>query len=255
MTTKKTILGLVAALPGEARSVLGIRRWRRSDGWKVRHQTVDNGLDLVCVRSGMGAENAYGAARWLARHGVTALAAMGISGGLNPDLKPGDIVVPELIMEYGNGRPHKRWMTDSDFVHRFHAISNRLGLAVYRGAILSTEKPVLTTPGKTALYTTTGAQAVDMESAAVARAAAEAGLAVVVLRAICDRATDDVSQAQFNLLDTDGTIRWPFLAVTLLHRPDRISGLIGRGRQYAKGLSALKRGWRLQVKHRINCAR
>lgn len=251
MTTKKTILGLVVALPAEARSILGHRRLHRLDGWKVRHRTFDDGLDLVCVRSGIGAGNAYEAARWLARRGVTALAVMGVSGGLNPDLKPGDIIVPELILEHRNGKRKHKWMTDSKCVDRFHALSTREGISVYHGAILSTEKPVLTIPDKASFYAATGAQAVDMESAAVARAAAEADLSVFALRTICDSAADDVSEAQFNLLDTDGTLRWPFLAVTLLHRPDRIPDLIRRGRQYAKGLSALNRGWRLQVKHRL----
>ena len=255
MTTKKTILGLVVALPAEAGSILGMRRWRRLDGWKVHHRTVDDGPDLICVRSGVGAGNAYRAARWLVRRGVTALAVTGVSGGLNPDLKPGDIIVPELILEHRNGKQNHKWMTDLKCVDRFHALSILEGICVYPGAILSTERPVLTIPDKVSFYATTGAQAVDMESAAVARAAAEADLSVFALRTICDSAADDVSEAQFNLVDTDGTLRWPFLAVMLLHRPDRIPDLIRRGRQYAKGLSALKRGWRLQIKHRISCAR
>ena len=157
MTTKKTTLGLVVALPAEARSILGKQRLHRLAGWNVRHRTFDDGLDLVCVRSGIGAGNAYEAARWLARRGVTALAVMGVSGGLNPDLKPGDIIVPELILEHRNGKQDHKWMTDSKCVDRFHAFSTLEGISVYHDAILSTEKPVLTIPDRASFYSATAA--------------------------------------------------------------------------------------------------
>jgi adenosylhomocysteine nucleosidase len=86
----------------------------------------------------------------------------------------------------------------------------------------------------------TGAAAVDMESAAVARAAAEAGLPCVAIRAIADGADDDLPRGIESLVTRDGRTRfrglWP-----LLLEPSQIPLLLRLGRRSAAACRVLRR--------------
>ncbi len=245
MTNKQSILGVVAALPAEAEKIAGRRGWRRQEGWNIRIVTVSDGMNLMCVCCGMGAENAFKASCWLIEQGISALAVLGVSGGLNPALKSGDWVVPEAIIEFRSGRPYREWGPESRFVNRFRECTQSENLSINGGSILTVPFPVLTRNEKTSLYSVTGAQAVDMESAAVARAASDKKLPMFALRTICDTAADDIAAEYLNLLNPHGAIRWPFLLAYLLRRPYRVVDLIRHGRRFSVALSALGRGWRL----------
>ncbi len=241
----ETTLGLVVALPAEARMVAGRRGWRRQERWKVLNRTHAGGTDLIFVCCGMGIENAYRAACWLIDQGITTLAALGVSGGLNPDLLSGDLVVPETILEARTGGVCRKWIPESRFVNRLREGALLVNLSVRGGSIVTTPMPVLTRQEKTSLYSDTGAQAVDMESAAVARAAADRGLPMFALRTVCDTASDDLPAKYMDFIAPDGSVRWSLLPAYLLRRPSRMGQLIRHGKRFSDALSALGRGWRL----------
>ena len=243
-------LGLIAALPAEARTIAGRRGWRRRNGWKIFHGTPVEETTLMCVCCGMGAENAYHAACWLIAQGVSALSVMGVSGGLNPDLTSGDMVVPESILEARCGRPCRQWIPEPRLADAFRERVRRAHAAVTGGAILTAEAPVLTRQQKAALFAATGAQSVDLESAAVARAAAAGNLPMFAFRTIADTAADDVAAEHLDLIKPDGSIRWLFLMGYLLRRPGRLAELIRHGRRFSDALCALGRGWRLYGRSR-----
>ena len=75
-------IGLVVALPAEARALIGYGRWQRTEGYLFRCSRLNNRTDLVVVRSGLGLENASSASQRMVAEGVVALGVSGVSGPL-----------------------------------------------------------------------------------------------------------------------------------------------------------------------------
>lgn len=158
------IAGVIAPLVVEARTA---RPLRHGD-WRVVH-------------SGVGAKRARAAALSLFAAGADRLLVWGTAGGLVPELRPGTLVVPRSVRdEVGT-----HYRTDTAW---HEAIRARLPPAVpcVDTALVSVNTPVIDAADKHALAYRTGAEAVDMEAAAVTALAAELGVPCVVVRAIAD---------------------------------------------------------------------
>jgi len=242
-------LGLVVALPAEARALLGRGLWQRLEGRIVRRKRLDNGTRLICVRSGVGIENALFSARWLVTKGVRALAALGVGGGLYPGIKAGDVVIAEAVFENGSGEKDRVWDTDLICRKLAHASLKAEGVPVYLGPVITTRQAVLTVQRKRSLYKQSQALAVDMESGGVARAAKEANLPFFALRAICDPADRSVPRELFDCLCDRGQVRVPFLLWKLLCNPFLLTDLLRIKKRFAIALASLKRGWQVQIKN------
>jgi adenosylhomocysteine nucleosidase len=144
------------------------------------------------------------AAGWTPGFAVSA----GVCGGLDPRLAPGALVVPERVLA-----------PDGEFV-MVSAALRRLALDRVERAIalrsLATSNEVLaTSDAKAGLRARTGAGAVDMESAAILRRAAAAGIPALVVRAVSDTADEAVPAALRRLVTPDGRVR-PAKAVAAL---------------------------------------
>jgi len=107
------------------------------------------------------------------------------------------------------------------------------------GALFGDGAILATSAAKAALHARTGAAAVDLESAAVARAAARHGLPFAVLRAVCDPAGRDLPRAALIALDSQGRIGTLRIAAAILSRPGDIPALIALGRDAARARHAL----------------
>lgn len=242
----KPALGLVVALAAEGRALLGTRGWLRAGGRRVRDMRLPDGTRLLCARSGVGADRALSAARWLVGEGVTALAVIGVSGGLDPSLESGDLVVAETVLEYGGGAARREWSTDAVSTGLLHATLAAESLPVRRGAVIAASRAVLTTEGKGPLHGRWGALAVDLESAAVARAASEWNLPLVVLRAVCDTADQSIPPDLLDALDGDGGVSPSILLRRLARRPPLAFDLLRMERAFSAALDSLRRAWRAQ---------
>jgi len=131
------------------------------------------------VRTGAGGRRAGATARRLAPAPATAVAIAGVAGGLDRRCLPGDLVVADRILD-----PSGTCVVDSlASAGLLAAALRRAGLRVFVGAVVTADRPV-TGSAKRAALATTGARAVDMESAPLA-AAGWAG-PVAVVRAIVD---------------------------------------------------------------------
>lgn len=241
------LLGLVIALPGEAKALLGTGRWTRIAGRRVRRFRLPDGTGIACALSGAGTGNALSAARWLGGPGgATALAVLGVSGGLDPSLRAGDLVLPSSVVEDG-GEGYAVWSADPASIEGARASLAAEGLPVRVGAIVTSSQARLTPEGKRSLFRNRRALAVDMESAAVARAAGESGLPFFCLRAVCDAADRTVPRELLECLDEDGRARPLFLLRALGRRPSLAFDLARTGVEFAAALSTLGRAWRVQV--------
>ena len=158
------ITGVIAPLAAEYRTARVLRR----AGWRVVH-------------AGVGPERARVAAEALLAKGAERLLVWGTAGGLALDLRPGCLMVPESVRD-PEGRSYK---LDADWRETLLKAMPP-GLAVSNATIASVDRPVVTRAQKQTLAETSGAAAVDMETAAIAGFAQEYGIPWAAVRAIVD---------------------------------------------------------------------
>ncbi len=183
------------------------------------------------VRVFIGGGTAQGASLAAARAlhaGAGALVSFGLAGGLSPALAPGDIVIPANVLLHGRRIP-----TDK-------TISAALG-GVTCDALLAGDAVVASVAGKAERWAGTRADAVDLESGAVASAAGRALVPYGVLRAVCDPADRDLPAAAVAALDRSGGIGFLRLAGSVLLRPGQIGSLVRLSGDAGKARRALVR--------------
>lgn len=115
------------------------------------------------------------------------LVSWGTAGGLAPALKPGTLVVCTQIVDAATGR---RFDTRPELVERLMEIL--APLRAVRGAGLGVAQAVTTREAKSALHAAHGCVVADMESAAIALCAREAGIPFLALRAVIDPARSNL---------------------------------------------------------------
>jgi nucleoside phosphorylase len=191
------------------------------------------GCEVVLCRTGIGAARARErTAALLASARFDALLAIGFAGGLCADLENGDLVVADEVVAppppLGEGpasfRSDLRLLETADA-----ALAGRLG--VRRGRLLTVSTVLRRSAQKRRAGEDHGADAVDMESAGVARAARDAGVPALFARAILDGLQLDLP-LDFNRSATpDGRLRVGATFAALARRPQAVFSLIGLGRR------------------------
>ena len=241
-------IGVVAALAAEGRALRG------GESGRLLEKT------LLQV-SGVGAAAATRAAESLVRRGARALISWGVAGALDPALAPGAICLPAVVLERaGNEGDGTRLPTHAAWRATLAAALRTRGLLTARAAAAGvvaaravTAGPLLTegtllsgvsealssVATKRAAHAATGAVAVDMESAAVARVAEREGLPFVVLRVIVDTAADEIPGSIVNA-SRAGRVRLLELAGSLLLAPAEILPLLRLAGRYRIGLAQLR---------------
>jgi nucleoside phosphorylase len=159
-------------------------------------------VQVAVYQSGPGAARAGAAARAAIAAGADALVSWGFAGGLVASLRPGDVVLPER----GLAPSGAEWRAEA----RWHAALERALGAVFRvhTGVLMSAAGVLTSPlAKRAAAESCGAAAVDMESAAIAVVAADAGIPFVAVRIVADASADSLPDDVEQWIDDSGRRR------------------------------------------------
>jgi adenosylhomocysteine nucleosidase len=180
------------------------------------------------LAGGGSAAGAARAATQLADEGATALLSFGLAGGLRAALHPGAIVIPAAV-HTDNGN----FVTDG-------ALAAWLG-GVTAQAIFASASVLAHAADKQVLWRRSGADAVDMESGAVAAVAHARGLPFAVLRAVCDTADADLPPAALVALNARGAIGLSRVAGAVLRAPSQIPALLRLASQAAAARAALIR--------------
>jgi adenosylhomocysteine nucleosidase len=160
------------------------------------------------------------------------LISFGVAGGLAPDLRPGDVILSAEVI--GDER---RWRAESAFHHQVAALARHIG--AMEGPVLGARNILATEINKTRAWRDTGALAVDLESAIVARTAEAVGIPFLVLRTIADPATRQLPPAALIPLAADGTPAFARVLGEVLRRPRQIAALFGLARETRQALAAL----------------
>ncbi len=205
-------VAIVAALEREVRPL--VKNWRLNEkeigGRRFRFFETE-GCVLVC--GGIGAEAARRAAEAvIASYAPGLIYSVGFAGALESALKVGDVVQPRLVINVGDGSRVN--------------LDQGEGVLVTFGSIASPQQ-------KARLAQSFGAQAVDMEAAAVARAAEARGARFAVVKVISDEC-DFIFPSMDRFIDSNGQFRQGRFAWFIALRPwlwPRVARLAGNSQR------------------------
>jgi hopanoid-associated phosphorylase len=158
--------------------------------------------------------------------------SIGIAGALEPALRAGDVIVGERVVTANAAFP-----ADAKWTARLAATlpTIRIGALLGRGEIADSADV------KQALYRSTGADAVDMESHLAALAAQDRALPFAALRVISDTADQSLPSAALVAMKPDGSIALGRVLKSVAMNPAQIPALIRTARESEKAFAALLR--------------
>jgi len=207
------VVAVLAAMPSELQPFVRATGLRKQDGL---YAGTWSGHDLVARTMGVGMTGATETTeRALASGDVDRLVVIGIAGGIGPSLPIGHVLVPEVVVDGASGEEHRptpwgpaesdgRLVTFDDF---------------------TTEEALL------ADLERQGFDAVDMETAAVAAVCDHHGCPYTVFRAISDRTSDGLIDAEIAAMARpDGTPDVGAALRYVVRRPWRVPRLARLGR-------------------------
>ncbi len=214
-------IGVICGLQREARCLQGI-------------PAGPNPLQIICSGADCGRTRA--AAERLASRGCRGLVSFGLAGGLAPDLRPGALIAADAVV----GPDGRRLPVDAAWLGGFkNALPNDLDIVV--GLIAGSDGPLTTPAAKSDLAKSSEALAVDMESHAVAAAAAAANVPFLVVRAVADPAARTVPGWVMGGVDRQGRIGLGIMITGALIRPWSVPGLVGLAADSRKAFAVLSR--------------
>lgn len=202
---------LVLALPEESRPLLkalASAGWRQVASRRRGPAGTEAELDgLRVLTTGMGERNARTSVAESLMAGVPPwVITGGIAGGLHPDLATGDA----------------RFDADPEFP--MTDVLQRMGVAAGRCTMVG--RIAVTPADKSRLRAETGADLVDMESAAIRELCRGQGIPSATLRTVSDTAHEALPLDFGQLTDADQRLVWWKLAQAILRAPGCIPGLM-----------------------------
>jgi nucleoside phosphorylase len=236
-------LAVVAALREElapaARRLLGKGppppgEWRRG--------TLGRHVEVLLMTTGDGSAAAGRAVRaLLAATAPRLLVGIGCAGGLTPDLRCGDLVLGEQVIEVASGRvlrpPASPWLERA-----------RNGDDLRAGTLV-TSRTIARTPAekeRLARLAGSGPAVVDLESAVWAAAATAAGVPFVVVRGVVDRHDEALPLDFENLRGERGSVARGRVVWAACRRPAAWTGLLRLRREVRRVAESLG-AWTAEV--------
>jgi adenosylhomocysteine nucleosidase len=197
----------------------------------------------AAILAGPGRATLCGAAPVL-RAGLAAAASLkpalvvswGLCGGLDPRLRPGDLILGSEIV------------SNEAVVRTDQAVTSLLaqrlasaGARVEVDRLAASGAPVLTAAAKAALRRVTEAAAVDMESLIAGQYAHEQGSPFAIVRAVADPAERALPPLVLKAVDSNGGIDAVAVIGELLRSPGQFARLRAAARDSSAAFQTLKR--------------
>jgi nucleoside phosphorylase len=157
----------------------------------------------------------------------------GVCGALAPDLRVGELVLPESVLG-----PDGERLNVTPTVHRR---ATDLAGAARIGTLATTREVVATVEAKSALFARTGAVAADMESSLILTYAAGAGCPTLVVRGVSDAAAEGLPPELIELLTPAGRLRPLRALAVILARPRVLPRALALRRATGRALVAVAR--------------
>jgi len=201
----RQIIALVTATDAELRPIR--RRLRLGRVRRLRFAGDVAGKRIIAAVTGPGHRRATAMVeRLLTQHGITRLVHFGYAGGLNPELHAGQLLrIGQLVA------PEQRPIEL---------------VAVRPHTLLTVDQPIYSTEHKASAWASRNADAVDMESHAVAAVCEQSGVHYTAVRAISDPADTALPPGAMAMLHDDGRSDPLGVAMYLALNPLRVGALL-----------------------------
>lgn len=233
--SKKETVAIIGAMDVEIEEISdnlsNINVWVQDD-FKVTTGILGK-YRIVLSKSGVGKVNSSTTTQFIIdKFKPRYIINIGIAGGLTPDLKIGDTIIADKMIQYdfdltALGKP-KGYMDDGSgtdkptiyysnkpLVDKFVQYKE---LIKRTGTIATGDVFVIDAKIKSDIQKEFGADAIDMESAAIVQTAKRNNIPVVVLRTISDGVNDTTNDYRQNKTDVADA---PALAVALILKSDK----------------------------------
>jgi len=236
------VVVLAGALPVELSGIRGKGAFVKAASGDIKYfKGGIHGVDVALVVSGIGEDRAYRAAKAVCEAlSPKAYVSVGLSAALSPALKPGDIVIGESTASLASGT---RYDSDSQLLEKAREALGSCGICSF-GPVIASPKVVVKSTEKKELASKYNAVALDMETAGAARAAMEAGVPFIAIRAISDTLDEDLPVDFNRFTRKDGGMCWPRFIAHVLTHPATIGPLMRLGRQ--SNLAAGNLAWAVE---------
>lgn len=177
------------------------------------------GCDCLLVECGIGARKAEDATRGILQgRGPDFVVSFGVAGAATPELLVGDVVMVQSVCRLDKGavvdcRPAALWSAAAAL--RAEGALAARGARILRGTAVTTDGE----QGVLAGAHDIACPVLEMETAAVLRAAAEHGIPLLSIRSISDSLDEPLPFSIDDSLDKDGRLRPGRVAAMVLRNP------------------------------------
>jgi len=219
---------ITAAVTAEATplvAALGLQRDQSLLHRRIVYTGTYRGHPIALIITGMGpSQAAHVVDTALRRIGPSRVLISGTAGAVDPELSAGALIAPRQVVEMSTGTAHEP--TWSDAVDR----------------VLYTCDHVVATPAEKAELGERGTiDAIDMETAAIARLCEHYDTPWLCVRAICDEADMAVPAWSASLVNARGRPRVMGAIGCLLRGPHRLPAMLRLGRAAKLAAASLAR--------------
>ena len=174
-------------------------RLGKSEAWPGKWQ----GKNIVLVRTGVGKQRAAEAAlKTIEQFSPDRLLSIGYAGGLVPDLQVNDLIVAERIVDVESSA---EFLPDQQWLQLAQNISVSENYKVISGKLVTANKVIHSPLDKKEFGERLSAQAVEMETSAIAKVVTDKNLPFLSVRAISDSVEQEILDSS-SFLGRDGEI-------------------------------------------------
>ena len=211
-------IGIICAIPNELRyfnfTEIPIQKFGERAFYKGSHDKHE----LILVQSGLGKVNAAVVSTLLIeKFECELLLFSGVAGGIDPGIEIGEVIIGESLIQYdygtlknrellpfrpgsiptGESKNELEYSLDPKIKHKIKvSLPNvRMGIILTGDVFLQCEET------QKELFEKYGAQAIDMEGAAVAQVAEQFGIPAIVVRCLSDLAGADSQKLSSKFLN------------------------------------------------------
>jgi len=198
----------IAILAAVSEEIAGIKqamnisdriRLGKSEAWPGKWQ----GNHIVLVRTGVGKQRAAEAAlKTIEQFSPERLLSIGYAGGLVANLEVGDMIVADRIVDVQSSA---EFVPDPQWLQRAQKAPAPKSGKIVSGKLVTADKVIHSPKDKKELGESFSAEAVEMETAAIAKVVAEKNLPFLSVRAISDSVEQEVLDSS-SFLGGDGEI-------------------------------------------------
>ncbi len=168
--------------------------------------------------------------------GPSLVVSWGLCGGLDPKLRPGDLILGREVVS-ADGAIRTDEAVTSSLAQRLAGAGARVAAERMVGA----DAPILTAVAKAELRRATGAAAVDMESLIAGQYALRRRIPFAILRAVADPAERDLPPLVSKAVDSEGGINTLAVIGELIRSPAELAGLRALAADSGAAFRALNR--------------